>query len=149
MRFFVSGDYTTGFIAGRLGALEIEASPVGGIGGDPEKSSREVEVEVNGKLFRVRVYSDEQQAVGKPQRRGSGERRAAVSEGAIAAPMQGTIVRVLVEEGQEVEVDDPVCVLEAMKMESEIRSRSAGTVSEVHVEAGQTVRPGEPLITIE
>ena len=146
---FVSGDYTTGFIAGRLGALEIEASPVGGIGGDPEKSSREVEVEVNGKLFRVRVYSDEQQAVGKPQRRGSGERRAAVSEGAIAAPMQGTIVRVLVEEGQEVEVDDPVCVLEAMKMESEIRSRSAGTVSEVHVEAGQTVRPGEPLITIE
>ena len=146
---FVSGDYTTGFIAGRLGALEIETSPVGGIGGDPEKSSREVEVEVNGKLFRVRVYSDEQQAVGKPQRRGSGERRAAVSEGAIAAPMQGTIVRVLVEEGQEVEVDDPVCVLEAMKMESEIRSRSAGTVSEVHVEAGQTVRPGEPLITIE
>ena len=146
---FVSGDYTTGFIAERLEALEIEAGSVGEPGEPPEKSSREVEVEVNGKLFRVRVYSDEQQAGGKPQRRGGGERRAAVSEGAVAAPMQGTIVKVLVEEGQDVEADDPVCVLEAMKMESEIRARSKGTVSEVHVEAGQTVRSGEPLITLD
>ena len=146
---FVSGDYTTGFIAERLEALEIEATPVGVVGEASDKSAREVEIEVNGKLFRVRVYSEEQPAGGKPQRRGGGERRAAVSEGAVVAPMQGTIVRVLVEEGQEVGADEPVCVLEAMKMESEIRSRSEGTVSEVHVESGQTVRSGEPLITLE
>ncbi len=146
---FASGDYTTGFIAERLEAMEIEAGSVGETGEPPEKSSREVEVEVNGKLFRVRVYSDEQQAGGKPQRRGGGARRAAVSEGAITAPMQGTIVKVLVQEGQEVEADKSVCVLEAMKMESEIRARNKGTVSEVHVEAGQTVRTGEPLITVE
>ncbi len=143
---FVSGDYTTGFIAERLEALEIGASPAGE---ESEKSAREVEVEVNGKLFRVRVYSEEQQASGKPQRRGGGARRAAISEGAVTAPMQGTIVKVLVEEGQEVDADEPVCLLEAMKMESEIRARSEGTVSEVHVEAGQTVRSGEPLITLD
>jgi acetyl-CoA/propionyl-CoA carboxylase biotin carboxyl carrier protein len=146
---FVSCDYTTGFVAERLEGLGIEASPRGEAGEDSEKSVREVEVEVNGKLFRVRVYLDEQQSSGKPQRRGGGERRAAVSEGAVTAPMQGTIVKVLVEEGQEVDADEPVCVLEAMKMESEIRARSEGTVSEIHVEAGQTVRSGEPLVTVE
>ena len=146
---FASGDYTTGFIAGRLEGMEIGAGSVGAASEASEKSTQEVKVEVNGKLFRVRVYSEEQQAGGKPQRRGGEARRAAVSEGAVTAPMQGTIVRVLVEEGQEVEADEPVCVLEAMKMESEIRARSEGTVSEVHVEAGQAVRTGEPLITLD
>ena len=146
---FVSGDYTTGFIAERLEELEIEADSIGEAGETSGKSAREVEVEVNGKLFRVRVYSEEEQAGGKPQRRGGGARRSAASEGTVAAPMQGTIVKVLVEEGQEVEADEPVCVLEAMKMESEIRASSEGTVSEVHVGAGQAVRAGEPLVTLD
>ena len=145
---FVSGDYTTGFIAERLEELEIEADSIGEAGETSGKSAREVEVEVNGKLFRVRVYSEEQ-ADGKPQRRGGGARRSAASEGTVAAPMQGTIVKVLVEEGQEVEADEPVCVLEAMKMESEIRASSEGTVSEVHVGTGQAVRAGEPLVTLD
>ncbi len=63
--------------------------------------------------------------------------------------MQGTIVKVLVEEGQEVATDEPVCTLEAMKMESEIRAQKTGTISEVRVESGQTVRPGDPLMVIE
>ena len=147
---FVSGDYTTGFIAGRLETLEIGASsPAVQDGGPSEKSSREIEVEVNGKLFQVRVYSDEQQSGGKPQRRGGGTRRAAVSEGTVTAPMQGTIVKVLVEDGQEIAADEPVCVLEAMKMESEIRASSEGKISKVHVGAGQAVRAGEPLVTLE
>jgi len=56
---------------------------------------------------------------------------------------------VLVEEGQEVAADEAVCVLEAMKMESEIRTQKAGTVSRVLVEAGNTVRSGEPLVVVE
>jgi acetyl-CoA/propionyl-CoA/long-chain acyl-CoA carboxylase, biotin carboxylase, biotin carboxyl carrier protein len=63
--------------------------------------------------------------------------------------MQGTIVKVFVEAGQEVEADDPVCLLEAMKMESEIRTQTAGKVAEVLVEAGQTVRSGDPLAVLE
>jgi acetyl-CoA/propionyl-CoA carboxylase biotin carboxyl carrier protein len=63
--------------------------------------------------------------------------------------MQGTIVRVLVEKGQEVAADEAVCVLEAMKMESEVRAQRAGRVAQVLAEAGQTVRSGEPLVVLE
>ena len=148
---FVSGDYTTGFVAERMQGLQIEAAPVSGAGVGPERRAREVEVEVDGKLFRVRVFSDEGAGEhGGPPRRKRGEsRRASVSEGAVSAPMQGTIVKVLVEPGQTVAADEPVCILEAMKMESEIRAQKAGTVSEVRVEPGQTVRSGDALIVIE
>ncbi len=148
---FISGDYTTGFVAERMEGLKIQRTPAVEPGEDPQKRSREVEVEVNGKLFRVRVFGGGDTSVGDgPPRRRRGEtRRASASGGAIAAPMQGTIVKVLVEEGQEVEADEPVCLLEAMKMESEVRSQKAGTVSEIRVEAGQTVRSGEPLILVE
>ena len=63
--------------------------------------------------------------------------------------MQGTIVKVLVEVGQEIAADDAVCLLEAMKMESEVRAQRAGRVAKVLVEAGRTVRPGEPLVVLE
>jgi acetyl-CoA/propionyl-CoA carboxylase biotin carboxyl carrier protein len=146
---FVSGDYTTGFIAERMQRLEIQPATTGEPGEAPQKRVREVEVEVNGKLFRVRVFGDEGATVGPPRRRRGERRRASTSEGAIRAPMQGTIVKVLVREGQEVAADEPVCILEAMKMESEVRSQKAGTVSEVRVEAGQTVRSGDTLISVE
>ncbi len=149
---FVSGDYTTGFVAGRMDGLEIEAAqPAGGSAAD-EKTSREVEVEVNGRLFRVRVFGDGGGAAGRgdpPRRSGRTTRRAAGGEGAVEAPMQGTIVKVLVEVGQEVAADEPVCLLEAMKMESEVRAQRAGRVSEVLIEAGRTVRPGETLVVLE
>ena len=146
---FVSGDYTTGFIAERMQRLEIQPAVTGETGTVPDKHAREVEVEVNGKLFRVRVFGDEGATGGPPRRRRGETRRASASGGAVRAPMQGTIVKVLVEEGQEVAADEPVCVLEAMKMESEVRSQKAGTVSEVRVEAGQTVRSGDTLISVE
>ena len=146
---FVSGDYTTGYIAERMQRLEIQPAVTGETGTSPEKHAREVEVEVNGKLFRVRVFGYEGATVGPPRRRRGETRRASTNEGAIRAPMQGTIVKVLVEEGQEVAADEAVCVLEAMKMESEVRSQKAGTVSEVRVEAGQTVRSGDILISVE
>jgi len=146
---FVSGDYTTGFIAERMQSLQVQTTPPGETGEVPEKSAREVEVEVNGKLFKVRVFGDAGASSGPPRRRGGETRRASASGGAVQAPMQGTIVKVLVEEGQEVAADEPVCILEAMKMESEVRSQKAGTVSEVSVEAGQTVSSGETLISVE
>ncbi|MEJ7871998.1 MAG: acetyl-CoA carboxylase biotin carboxylase subunit [Rubrobacteraceae bacterium] len=160
---FVKGSYTTGFIAERLGALEIKDQPGADSAGAPsgarpEKKAREVEVEVNGKLFRVKVYGDEAGMAGgigdaqAPPARRSRERgggTAQLAEGTVVAPMQGTILKVFVEEGQEVAVDDPVCLLEAMKMESEVRARRDGVVSEVLVEAGKTVRSGDPLVVLE
>jgi biotin carboxyl carrier protein len=58
-------------------------------------------------------------------------------------------LKVFVEEGQEVTVDDPVCILEAMKMESEIRAKTEGVVSEVLAEPGMTVRSGDPLVVLK
>src|SRR5918992_1487906 len=77
---FVKGNYTTGFVAERLGELKIEAHPAGLEAGGGEllpKEVREVEVEVNGKLFRVRVYGDEAGA----RSAGSGDTRAPARRG--------------------------------------------------------------------
>jgi acetyl-CoA/propionyl-CoA carboxylase biotin carboxyl carrier protein len=147
---FVSGSYTTGFVVERMSGLEIEASKVGGAESPSEKSAREVEVEVNGRLFSVKVFGDAAASGGAPSRRERGEsRRSSAGEGAVVAPMQGTIVKVLVEEGSEVEVDEPLCILEAMKMESEIRAPKAGTISKVLVSAGGTVKSGDPLVVLD
>ena len=149
---FISGGYTTGFVAERLSSMEIETPPVPAAGEAQGKEGREVEVEVNGKLFRVRLYEERDAAreKGPPLRRKVGvAQRASMGGGAILAPMQGTIVKVLVKEGQEVAADAAVCVLEAMKMESEGRVQRAGRIREVLVEAGKTVRSGEPLVVLE
>jgi acetyl-CoA/propionyl-CoA carboxylase, biotin carboxylase, biotin carboxyl carrier protein len=149
---FASGEYTTSFVAERLAGMEIPASPVTGAGETPGKESRGVEVEVNGKLFRVRLYGDREVArEQRPpvRRKGGVTQRAAMGGGAVLAPMQGTIVKVFVEKGQEVAADEAVCLLEAMKMESEIRAQRAGKIRKVLVEAGKTVRSGEPLVILE
>ncbi|HEX2057973.1 MAG TPA: acetyl-CoA carboxylase biotin carboxyl carrier protein subunit, partial [Actinomycetota bacterium] len=67
---------------------------------------------------------------------------------ALAAPMQGTIVKVLVAAGDEVEAGQAVCVLEAMKMENSILAPHAGKVEELRVEAGQSVETGATLAII-
>lgn len=148
---FVSGEYSTGFVAGRMEGLEIEAGEPPIAPDDSEEGSREVSVEVDGRLFRVKVFGGaESSERSAPARRGAaGRRRAPVSEGVVSSPMQGTIVRLLVGEGDEVEADEAVCVLEAMKMESEVRTAKAGKVGKVLVEAGQTVKGGEALVEVE
>ena len=150
---FVKGRYTTRFVAERLGELKIKAPPIGESSVPPERDVREVQVEVNGKLFQVKVYADEtrQQAAGAPARRREREWGwgSTIAEGTITAPMQGTIVKVFVEEGQKVAVDEPVCLLEAMKMESEIRAKKDGLVAKVLIEAGKAVRSGDPLVVLE
>jgi pyruvate carboxylase subunit B len=58
------------------------------------------------------------------------------------------VVKILVQNGDEVKKDEPLLVLEAMKMESEVKSPCDGTVSAVHVTAGDTVQTGDQLFTI-
>ncbi|WP_438831351.1 acetyl-CoA carboxylase biotin carboxyl carrier protein subunit [Streptococcus pluranimalium] len=67
---------------------------------------------------------------------------------ALTAPMPGTILKVLVNVGDSVSENQPLMILEAMKMENEIVASSAGTVSAIHVSPGQAVNPGDGLITI-
>tara|TARA_Y100000590_G_scaffold238193_1_gene267966 strand:- start:955 stop:1146 length:192 start_codon:yes stop_codon:yes gene_type:complete len=63
--------------------------------------------------------------------------------------MQGTIVKVLVAVGDSVEAGDPVCVLEAMKMENNVTADKSGTVSEVLVASGDSVGSGDLVVVIE
>jgi biotin carboxyl carrier protein len=65
----------------------------------------------------------------------------------IRAPMPGSIVSVAVQAGDQVEVGQDVCVLEAMKMNNRIRAPRAGTVAQVHVGPGQQVQHGDLLVT--
>ena len=67
----------------------------------------------------------------------------------LAAPMPGKVVRVLVGVGDVVQVRQPVVVVEAMKMENELRASRTGTVTEVHVREGVSVEAGAPLIVIQ
>jgi acetyl-CoA/propionyl-CoA carboxylase biotin carboxyl carrier protein len=63
--------------------------------------------------------------------------------------MQGTILRVLVEPGQEIQAGDVVCILEAMKMENAIPAPREGVVSEVPIAEGQVVQAGDPLVVLD
>lgn len=69
--------------------------------------------------------------------------------GAVLAIMPGKIVRVMVEPGQQVEEGEPVCVLEAMKMENELHARQGGVVCAVHVKPGDDVEKDQVLVEME
>jgi biotin carboxyl carrier protein len=68
---------------------------------------------------------------------------------ALAAPMPGRVVRVLVEPGQEVAVGEGLVVVEAMKMENELRAPRAGRVREVVAREGEAVEAGAPLVVVD
>ncbi len=119
---------------------------------------RDVDVEVNGKRFSVQVWvSDEPSSAasggaavspGPRPRRSGATASSSGGSGKVAVPMQGTIVKVLVEIGDEVEAGQALCVLEAMKMENNIAADRAGTVAEIKVEPGQSVGAGDVVVVI-
>lgn len=76
-------------------------------------------------------------------------RPGAGGSGIIKAPMPGTVVKVLVKEGDAVSVGTSLVIVEAMKMENEVRAPIAGTVRKVTVSAGDSVGTTEPMVEIE
>jgi acetyl-CoA/propionyl-CoA carboxylase biotin carboxyl carrier protein len=84
----------------------------------------------------------------KPRKRSGGHGGSAASGDSLTAPMQGTIVKVAVEDGATVAAGDLVVVLEAMKMEQPITAHKAGTVSGLSAEVGASVTSGAVLCTI-
>ncbi|HLX33167.1 MAG TPA: acetyl-CoA carboxylase biotin carboxylase subunit [Gaiellaceae bacterium] len=108
-------------------------------------------VEVDGRRFEVRVSQPEPawQALARSRRErvpaggaGGGGRDAVVS------PMQGTVLAVRVEDGDEVEPGQVICIVEAMKMENEVHAHRAGVVSQLSVEAGQPVSTGQIICVV-
>jgi acetyl-CoA/propionyl-CoA carboxylase biotin carboxyl carrier protein len=87
-------------------------------------------------------------AAAKPRKRGSGHGGSSASGDDLTSPMQGTIVKVAVEDGASVEAGDLIVVLEAMKMEQPITAHKAGTVSGLSAEVGAAVTSGAVICTI-
>ncbi|MFD0199557.1 MULTISPECIES: acetyl/propionyl/methylcrotonyl-CoA carboxylase subunit alpha [Saccharothrix] len=85
----------------------------------------------------------------KPRKRAGGKGGGAVSGDAVAAPMQGTIVKVAVEDGQQVEAGELIVVLEAMKMENPVTAHKSGVVTGLAAEPGATVTQGTVICEIK
>ncbi len=148
---FVSGDYHTGTVEREmdLSVLKEEVEPKPKVG-EPMVVARRVGIELDGKRFDVRIRESLEDVV-RPKKPKPPERSAAVGGGGseeLTAPMQGTIVKVLVEQGNRVQPGEAVCVLEAMKMENSILAHTEGTVEELKVTAGQSVETGATIAII-
>ena len=113
---------------------ELQITPTGTRG--------EFLVGIEGKLASVAVN-------GRRRRKVSGDTAGAGDgEQSIVAPMPGRVIRVLVGPGDEVEARQPLVVVEAMKMENELRAPKSGTIKEVTVAAGMSVEAGRVLVTV-
>ena len=158
---FVDGIHSTKWVEDTLDLSNVGRTATVVDGESEAKVQRDVDVEVNGKRFSVKVFVPESQAgavvaggagggAARPRRSGgSGSAGGGGGSGAVSVPMQGTIVKVLVEVGQEVEAGATVCVLEAMKMENNITADKAGTVKEIKVGPGDSVGSGDVVVVIE
>lgn len=99
-------------------------------------------IEVNGRIFSVELFDPRELRA----RAGGAESHGRQS---IAAPMPGKVVRLLVAKGDAVEAGQGLIVVEAMKMQNEMKSSKAGKVVEVKTSDGATVAAGEILVVIE
>jgi acetyl-CoA/propionyl-CoA carboxylase biotin carboxyl carrier protein len=118
--------------------------------------AREYKVEVEGKLFDVRVFGPPgtgRSGPGGMRRPPKRERKAAAGGGAsseeLTSPLQGTVLKVAVQKGAEVEEGALICVIEAMKMENEITAHRSGTVAELNVAEGASVSSGDVIAVIK
>jgi acetyl-CoA/propionyl-CoA carboxylase biotin carboxyl carrier protein len=161
---FAEATHSTKWVEDRLElpATAPAAAPADD-GDEPEaKVRRDVDVEVGGKRFAVSVWVPESSMAvagggggaapaARPRRARGGGASAGGGAGAgkVAVPMQGTIVKVLVEVGDEVTAGQTICVLEAMKMENNIAADKDGVVREVKVGPGDSVGSGDVVVVIE
>ncbi|GJM39596.1 MAG: acetyl-/propionyl-CoA carboxylase subunit alpha [Acidimicrobiales bacterium] len=153
---FAANEHSTKWVEETLDLTGVGAAPTGsGDEDEAPKVKRDLDVEVNGKRFSVSMWVPESAptaAAGgpaRPRRSGGGGGGGGAGSGDVAVPMQGTIVKVVAAVGDEVEVGDPIVVLEAMKMENNVNAEKAGTVTEVRVSEGDSVGGGDVVAVIE
>jgi acetyl-CoA/propionyl-CoA carboxylase biotin carboxyl carrier protein len=162
---FVAMKHSTKWVEETLDLSGVEAPKPAAPAADADGEAaplveRTTTVEVNGKRFDVKMWVPESGPVlsgaagaaakGKPRGRAAGGAAGggAAGSGNVEVPMQGTIVKVLVEVGATVDVGQPIVVLEAMKMENQITAERAGTIKEIKVKAGDTVGSGDVVAVI-
>ncbi len=121
---------------------------------DESVPAHKVVVEVDGRRVEISLPGDLAIGGGAAPKKKAKKRRASggaagASGDAVAAPMQGTVIKVNVEDGQEVAEGDVVVVLEAMKMENPVKAHKSGKVEGLSVEAGAGVTKGQVLLEIK
>tara|TARA_Y100000817_G_scaffold167472_1_gene130937 strand:- start:120 stop:1856 length:1737 start_codon:yes stop_codon:yes gene_type:complete len=145
---FRSVNHSTKWVEETLDLTGVRGDPLET--GDSSSSGevREAEIEVNGKRFEVSLSVPS--STSKVRRSASAVgASAAGGDGNISVPMQGTIVKIQVAEGDKVEAGDILVVLEAMKMENNIASDVNGTIAEITIEEGDSVGAGDIIILID
>ncbi len=108
------------------------------------EAGRQVVVTIGDREYDV-VVDDETSLLRKSFQ---GAREGGTGSVIVKAPMPGLVVKLDVSSGEHVKVGQPLLVLEAMKMENEIRTTDAGLIQTIHVQPGTAVEKGEPLVTI-
>jgi pyruvate carboxylase subunit B len=107
-----------------------------------EGGGSEAQVTVAGHLYQVSLEDERERAAH------DAERTRGRAGGELKSVMPGVVVKLLVSEGQTVEKDQPLLILEAMKMQNEIGAPAAGRVAALHVKEGQPVASGAKLATL-
>jgi acetyl-CoA/propionyl-CoA carboxylase biotin carboxyl carrier protein len=136
-----------------------DAAPPAPADDEGELVTRDYKVEVSGKLFDVKVIGEAPAggvaapAAGggkkPPKRERKGGGGPSASSDALPSPLQGTVLKVAVEQGAEVSEGDLICVIEAMKMENEITAHRSGKVEELPISEGAAVSSGDTLAVIK
>jgi acetyl-CoA/propionyl-CoA carboxylase biotin carboxyl carrier protein len=154
---FVNGTHSTNWVENDLDFSELASPQLVTVSVGDGQIRKDVTAEVNGRRVTVALwmpaYSDDGlpraiSTAAKPRRQhhagvlGSGS-------GNVVVPMQGTIVKVNVEVGQEVETGDTIVILEAMKMENSVNAEKSGVVTSISVAAGDSVSAGDTVAVVE
>ena len=122
--------------------------------GRKEDGRKPYYIRINDKLEEVQLEPIQEVLAGVPEAPATGDkakpkRPKPSRPGDIASPMPGRVVKVLVAKGDKVKADDPVLIIEAMKMENRLPSPIAGTVAALYVTEGDDVKPDETLVQLE
>jgi acetyl-CoA/propionyl-CoA carboxylase biotin carboxyl carrier protein len=154
---FVDGSHSTRWVETNLDFSNLPPSADVAAATDGHLVRRDMTAEVNGRRVNVTLWVPETSDDGlprphstaaKPRRQHHGN-IAGTGSGPVIVPMQGTVVKVSVEVGQQVEVGDTVIILEAMKMENSVMAEKSGVVQSIKVATGDSVSAGDVVAVIE